>query len=460
MIVVVSTSTSYPRPTSRRTSSPAATTGPPNARDGDQAGAAKRMRSGLGSTALALLTMSASRKPRLLVLNQYYWPGVEATAQLLTDLCEALAEDLDVKVVTGQLHGKEERPHRSVRNGVEIVRVPSTSFERSKLFARASNYATYLTSALLRGLRGRRPDVVLCMTDPPIVANVGLLVARRFRAPAVVISQDVFPEIAVQLKRLENPVVMSLLRGLVGLYLRRAERIVAIGDTMRRRLEEKGAPAERMLVIPNWIDTTRLSPLDKSNHWSRSWGVDEKFVVMHSGNVGHAQDLDSLIRAGTFLRDLDDLLIMIIGMGARHAELVALAGLLEVDQVQFLYYQSRAVLPQSLSAADVHVVGLAAGLAGYVVPSRLYGILAVGRPLIVAADAESETAQLVTDVGCGIVVPPGRPELLARAIRDAHEGELDLDGMGRRGREWVEREADRSVAVGRYRDLLRELAPS
>jgi colanic acid biosynthesis glycosyl transferase WcaI len=402
--------------------------------------------------------MSGRRKPRLLVLNQYYWPGVEATAQLLTELCEALAEDLDVKVVTGQLHGQEEQPHRSVRNGVEIVRVASTSFERSKLFARGSNYATYLMSALFGGLRGRRPDVVLCMTDPPIVANVALVVARRFRVPLVVISQDVFPEIAVQLKRLENPVVMSMLRGLVGLYLRRADRIVAIGDTMRRRLEEKGAPPERMLVIPNWIDTTRLGPLDKSNHWSRGWGVAEKFVVMHSGNVGHAQDLDSLIRAGTFLRDLTDIQILIIGMGARHAELVALAELLEVDQVQFLYYQSREVLPQSLSAADVHVVGLAAGLAGYVVPSRLYGILAVGRPVIVAADPESETAQLVGDVGCGIVVPPGRPELLARAIRDAHDGKYDLGAMGARGRKWVEREADRSVAVRRYRDLLLELA--
>ncbi|MGZ4314341.1 MAG: glycosyltransferase family 4 protein [Gaiellaceae bacterium] len=402
--------------------------------------------------------MSSRRKPRLLVLNQYYWPGVEATAQLLTELCEALAEDLHVKVITGQLHVQEEQPHRSVRNGVEIVRVPSTSFERSKLFARASNYATYLTSALFGGLRGRRPDVVLCMTDPPIVANIALLVARRFRVPLVVISQDVFPEIAVQLKRLENPVVMSLLRSLVGLYLRRADRIVAIGDTMRQRLEEKGAPAERLLVIPNWIDTTRLGPLDKANHWSRSWGVDKKFVVMHSGNVGHAQDLDSLIRAGTFLRDLDDLRIMIIGMGARHAELVALAALHEVDQVQFLYYQSREVLPQSLSAADVHVVGLAAGLAGYVVPSRLYGILAVGKPVIVAADPESETARLVTEVDCGIVVPPGRPELLARAIRDAHDGKYDLEAMGAHGREWVEREGDRTVAVRRYRDLLLELA--
>ena len=181
---------------------------------------------------------------------------------------------------------------------------------------------------------------------------------------------------------------------------------------------------------------------------------------MHSGNVGHAQDLDSLVRAATFVRDLDDLAIYIIGTGARHAELMALADLLEVDQVTFLYYQSRDVLADSLSAADIHVVGLAHGLAWYVVPSRLYGILAVARPVIVAADSESETAQVVERVGCGIVVPPGRPELLARAIRDAHDGKYDLAEMGARGREWVQREADRSVAVRRYRDLLRELAPS
>jgi colanic acid biosynthesis glycosyl transferase WcaI len=444
-----------PRATRRRTSSPAATTGPPNAREGAHAGAANTIR-----TRVALPTMSASRKPRLLVLNQYYWPGVEATAQLLTDLCEALAHDLDVTVVTGVLHGHEDEPRDLVHNGVRIVRVPSTSFERSKLFARASNYVTYLSRALLRSLRGQRPDVILSMTDPPIVADVALLVAKRYRVPLVVISQDVFPEIAVQLKRLENPVAMRLLRSLVSLYLRRADRIVAIGDTMRQRLEEKGAPPERVSVIPNWVDTQRLAPADRANDWARNLGLDKRFVVMHSGNVGHAQDLDSLVRSATFLRDLEDLWILIIGMGARHAELKSLAELLDVDQVRFLYYQPRRVLPQSLSAADIHVVGLAPGLAGYVVPSRLYGILAVARPVIVAADAESETAQVVERIGCGVVVPPGRPELLARAIRDAHDGKYDLEEMGRRGREWVEREADRSVAVRRYRDLLGELAPS
>jgi glycosyltransferase involved in cell wall biosynthesis len=122
-----------------------------------------------------------------------------------------------------------------------------------------------------------------------------------------------------------------------------------------------------------------------------------------------------------------------------------------------LPYQSRDVLSQSLSAAHLHFVGLAEGLAGFVVPSRLYGIMAAGRPVVVAADVESETAQVVRRVGCGIVIPPSRPELLAEVIRDAYEGRYDLDGMGSRGRDYVTEDADTRVALGRYREVLREL---
>lgn len=393
-------------------------------------------------------------KPRLLVLNQYYWPGVEATAHLLTELCEALTADFDVTVVTGVLHGHEGSLRKEIRNGVRILRVPSTSFERSKLLARATNYVTFLSRALARTLRGPRPDVVMCMTDPPMVGDIGLLVARRFRVPLVVISEDVFPEIALELKRLENPIAIGLLRQLVGLYLRRADRIVAIGETMRKRLEEKGAPAERVSVIPNWVDTTAITPQPRKNAWSRGKKLRAGFTVMHSGNVGHAQNLDTLVRSATFLRDLDDLQILIVGFGARHEELVALSKRLEVDSVRFLPYQQRDVLPESLSSADVHFVGLSRGLSGYVVPSRIYGILSAGRPVIVAADADSETAQVVEAVGCGVVIPPGRPDLLAAAIRDLRERRGELDEMGARGREYVVREADREVAVGRYRELL------
>ncbi len=399
-----------------------------------------------------------SYRPRILVLNQYYSPGIEATAQLLAQLCEALARDYDVTVVTGHLRGHD-LPPEEMRNGVRIVRTRSTAYDRTQLHRRAVNYASYLGDSALTALRGERPDLVLCMTDPPVVGDLGLAVARRFGVPLLVISQDVFPEIAERIKRMEQPVVLGMLRALVALYLRRADRVVAIGETMKLRLEEKGAPPERVVVIPNWVDTTELTPQPRSNEWSEAHGLEGQFVVMHSGNIGHAQDLDTLVRAATFLRDLQGLQIVVIGFGARHGEVTRLAQQLEVTStVKFFGYQPRELLPLSLASGDLHYVGLARGLAGYVVPSRVYGILAGGRPVLVSADRESETVRLVEEAGCGLVLPPGRPELVAGVIRDVVEGRVSLDGMGERGRAWVEREADRSVAFDRYRELVAELA--
>jgi colanic acid biosynthesis glycosyl transferase WcaI len=181
---------------------------------------------------------------------------------------------------------------------------------------------------------------------------------------------------------------------------------------------------------------------------------------MHSGNIGHAQDVATLVRAATFLRDLEDMRFVVIGAGAMHASVIALAERLETTNVSFLPYQPRAVLSESLSSADIHFLGLTKGLSGFVVPSRAYGVLSAGRPLLVSADEACETVRIVRSAGCGVVVPPGRPELVAGAIRDAYEGSLDLAAMGARGRAYVESEADSGVAIARYRDVLAELVSS
>jgi colanic acid biosynthesis glycosyl transferase WcaI len=335
--------------------------------------------------------------------------------------------------------------------------VRSTAYDRTGLAARAANYFTYLGSALGHSLVGRRPDVVLCMTDPPMVGAVGLAVARRFGVPLVVVCQDVFPETAVKLRRLTNPVAVGALRAIVRVYLRRADRVVSIGETMSRHLVAKGAPANRIVVIPNWIDPAEITPQPRDNAWARKNDLVGRFVVMHSGNVGHAQGLETLVRAAVLLRDLDRFEIVIVGFGARHAAVVELANELGATNVRFLPYQRREVLSESLSAADIHYLGLARGLAGYVVPSRINGILAAGRPVIVAADAESESAQLVDAAGCGVVVPPGEPAAVAEAIRRAYAGDIDLTAFGAAGRDWIERHRGRDTAIARYRELLEGL---
>jgi colanic acid biosynthesis glycosyl transferase WcaI len=394
---------------------------------------------------------------RILVLNQYYKPGVEATANLLADLCEELSTQFDVVVITSRPRGAEHLPSREIINGVTVYRTWSTRFDRTNLLPRAANYLTYLAECVVRALGVGKVDLVICMTDPPMVGDVGVVVARRNRAPLLVISEDVFPEVAVEVGRLTNPLLVNVLARLISFYVQRAEAIVAIGPVMRERLIEKGADASRVSVISNWVDTSEIHPQPKANAWAKAHGLDGRFVVMHSGNVGHAHNLDNLVRASTFLRDLDDLVIPIVGFGARHVALAELAERLDADRVRFLPYQPRDVLHQSLAAADVHYVGLTKGLSGFVVPSRVYGILAAARPMIVAADADSETARIVSEVECGVLVPPDRPDLLAAAIRDVRERRLDLERMGALGREFVEREADRSVSLGRYRELVDRL---
>jgi glycosyltransferase involved in cell wall biosynthesis len=392
---------------------------------------------------------------RILVFNQYYAPAFESTAQLLTELCEGLASDYDVTVVTGVAEGAG--PGLERINGVDVVRVWSTTLDRSRLSRRATNYLTYMTLSLRSSLVERRPDLVICMSDPPFVSALARLTARRFRVPYVAIVQDVFPEIAVELGRLRNPAIVGALDAAVLLGLRHAARVVAIGETMRRRLVEKGIDPERIAVIRNWVNASRLTPAPKDNDWSREHGFADKFVVMHSGNVGYAQNLDVLVRAATFLRDVEDLRVVIIGGGATRLDLVALADRLDASNVVFLPYQHRDVLPQSLSSGDIHFIGLANGLSGFIVPSRMNGVLSVGRPVVVAAEDTSEIVRVVEGSDVGIAILPGRPELLAAVIRDARGGRYDLAGMGRRGREYVEREIDRDVSIGRYKRLLDEL---
>jgi glycosyltransferase involved in cell wall biosynthesis len=400
--------------------------------------------------------LPAKSRPHLLVLNQYYYPGVEATAGLLTEICEELAKTYDVTVVTGRLRGHETEADYEVRNGVEIIRVHSTSFDRAQLHHRAINYFTYVARTLRRGLGGRRPDLVLSMTDPPMIGSVAHLVARRFRAPFVVVSEDVFPEIAIALGRLRNPLMIVPLRFLTRHYLRRADRIVAIGETMRRRLIAKGAPPARVTVIPNWVDTSVITPRDRDNEWAREHDLTDGFVVMHSGNIGHAQDLETLIRAGALLTGEPEISIVLVGLGARHQDFVRLAESCGASNVRFFPHQPRELLPLSLSSCDVHFVGLGAGLAGYIVPSRLAGIMAAGRPVLAAAEEESETAQTVRAAGCGRVIPPGNPARLATAIRELSQAS-DLDELGRNARRFAMDNLDRGGAIARYRALVAEV---
>jgi glycosyltransferase involved in cell wall biosynthesis len=200
--------------------------------------------------------------------------------------------------------------------------------------------------------------------------------------------------------------------------VRQADRIIALGDTMKRRLvETKGADPGKIRVIHNWADADAIRPGAKDNAFAREHRLVNKFVVMHSGNVGMSQDVDALLDVAERVRDLQDVVIAIVGEGSRKAFLQQETERRGLANVRFLPYTPKARLLDSFATADVFIVSLKRGLAGYIVPSKLYGILVAGRPFIAAIESDSEAAQIARDHDCGIVVAPGNREAIAMAVR-------------------------------------------
>jgi colanic acid biosynthesis glycosyl transferase WcaI len=395
--------------------------------------------------------------------NRSYHPDQAATGQLLTELAEDLvrAHGCTVTVVAGRpLHGEETRGvrlrpfERESRNGVAILRANGTRFRPRRFSGRATNYVSYFASSTLASFAIGRPDVVVSLTDPPIIGLTALAMARRAGARFVFLCEDIFPEVASLLDDFHNPLVNRALDGINRHLLREADAIVALGDRMKRRLvEEKGTDAGRVHVIHNWADCRAIAPAPKDNVFARAHGLGGRFVLMHSGNVGLSQNLDVLIEAASRLRSKERLVVAIVGDGAKRDALVSAAAARDLKNVRFLPYQPKEHLRESFAAADAFLVSLKAGIEGYIVPSKLYGILAAGRPFVAAVDPSSEVADIALGAHCGVVAAPGDPDDLARAISVLYDNPELTRVMGERARRaaW---QFDRRPAVQAYYNLF------
>jgi len=400
--------------------------------------------------------------------NRSYWPDQAATGQFLTELAEDLVSryGTEVTVVAGRsLNAPREdtgpRLHvvsREVHRGVAIRRANGTRMRPTRFAARASNYVSYFAAATVAGFGVGRPDVVVSLTDPPIVGLAALWTARRTGARFVFLCEDIFPEVATLIEDFQNRAVHGALDRINRYLLRQADGIVALGDRMRRRLvEEKGADPARVHVIHNWADCEAIVPGPKDNAFAREHGLVDRFVLMHSGNVGLSQNLEVLIEAADRLRSRERLTIAIVGDGTRREALEAMAAARGLANVRFFPYQPKALLHDSFAAADAFLVSLKSGIEGFIVPSKVYGILASGRPYIAATEASSEPAQIAREGGCGLVVAPGDPAALADAIAVLYDDPAMTREMGRRARLRAP-QYDRTVAVQAYHDLLERVA--
>ncbi len=407
---------------------------------------------------------------RIAFFNRSYYPDFGATGQLLTELCEDLAarHGNRVTVVAGVPITNDvplasaPRWYRPVcreeHNGVRILRAFGTSFRPRRFVGRFSNYISYFVSAALASARLGRADVIVALTDPPIIGLVAGLAARVTGARMVFLCEDIFPEVARLLEDFQSRRVEAVLERVSRHIVRRADRVVALGDTMKRRLiETKGADTAKIRVIHNWADAEAIVPVGKDNPFSRAHGLADKFVLMHSGNVGLSQNVDVLLDVAEGLRDIENAVVAIVGDGARKPVLVAEAARRRLENVRFFPYQPKENLSDLFSTADVFLVSLKHGLAGFIVPSKLYGILAAGRPFVASADEDCEAAQIAREHDCGLVVPPGDGAAITDAVRRLHADTVRRQAMGANARRAGET-YDRRKAVAAYQQVFRELS--
>jgi glycosyltransferase involved in cell wall biosynthesis len=399
-------------------------------------------------------------------MNRFFFPDHSATSQMLTDLAFHLAScGIEVRVVTSQQRYDDpgaDLPNEHSIDGVAIHRISTTRFGRAALIGRGFDYLSFYSSAFRSILTfAKSGDVLVAKTDPPLLSVVAMQAARRCGLHLVNWLQDLYPEVAAALgvPVLEGRLGRGLLR-LRDAALRAADVNVVVGERMAEIVRNRGIVPERIRVIPNWCDDEEIRPIAPlDNPLRREWGLAEKFVVGYSGNLGRGHEFETVLAAAEHLRGDPSISFLFIGGGNKFDELGRSVHERGLEHLfRFLPYQERGILKLSPGVPDVHLISLKPELEGLIVPSKLYGIAAVGRPTIAVTARDGEIAGLVRRHDCGVVVEPGAGELLANTLQHFRTDPERLALMGRHARAMLDAHFTRRQAFARWHSLVRDVA--
>ena len=357
----------------------------------------------------------------ILFFNRSFYPDIEATGQFLTELCEDLAElGHEITVVSGKSY------HVSSKN---------------KFFLK------------------EKPDVIVAQTDPPVLGLLGIFFSKWYKAKFVYYCKDIYPDVGIITGKLRNPLLNWLLKSINDVSYSCATRIVCIGEDMKKRIIEKGVEGNKISVIHDWANTKELNPVpDRENLFKTKFRLPEQFTVMYSGNLGLTQDLEKVIEVAKHFKDQKELRFIFIGEGANKTNLQNLATKYNLVKVHFLPYQPKEELKYSLSAADIHLITFQKGLAGVMVPSKVYGILACGKPFIGWIDEESEVYNIAHRFNCGLTVPPGDINKMVETLNWAINHRDKLQEMGESARKAAEEFFDRKISITKFNKLILDVS--
>lgn len=388
-------------------------------------------------------------------LNRSFWPDLEATGQFLTELCEDLSAEHEITFIAGRSYHVRSSGggliSRESRGRVTILRTWSTRLSKRRLPARLLNLGTYYALAAIAALGVKRPDIVIAETDPPLLGALGAILKWRWNCRLIYNVRDLYPDIAIANGGLKNRFLLKLLERANRLSFAKSDRIIVLGEDMRDRILAKGVAPEKVSIVTDWVDTRDIRPIPM-NRFRRELG--DRFVVMYSGNMGLSQQLETVLDSAVKLRDDSRILFLFVGEGARKQWLIDQARQLGLPNVQFLPYRPREELAESLSAADLHLIPLLPGAAGCLVPSKIYGILAAGRPFVAIMEDCAGIARLAREHSVGYVVTPGDAQGLASTIVAAVEAPDELARMGSRARQLAETHFDRTVVTRNFAEVL------
>ena len=365
-----------------------------------------------------------------------------ATAKMAAQVAEKLAQRHKVTVLAGRPSYDPDEFYpfaflrRGTQNGVEVERVGSTAFPRHQMRRRVSNYLSYLALAVPRAL-AIRPDIVLAMTDPPVAGIAGAFVARMSGRPFVYNIRDLYPDMAVGGNIVQPSRWVERWERMHRRALQQADRVIVLGEDMRNRILSKGVSPDCVVVVRDGATFPASLPA-RDNPVVQEIRSGFPFVALHAGNLGFYGAWQTLLKAAEILRNENTGLVF-IGDGANRAALQSSAAAL--PNVRFLPFRPAEQIPHVMMAGDVHIVTVRRGLEGIVVPSKLYSILAAGRPVLAVAAPESDAARIVRDAGCGISADPDDPHAVAAALRQLRDQPARLQEMGRRAQETAEKYA-------------------
>ena len=401
-------------------------------------------------------------------MNLYYPPDTSATAKMAAAFVEPLAAKHDVTIVCGRpsYDPTERRPCRLWQqecvNNVRVIRVGSTTYPRTQMARRVVNYLSYIALCIPRALFVPC-DVVLAMTDPPFQGIVGALVALLKRKPYVYNIRDMYPDMAVGGSIVAPGLLTRIWEQLHRWALRRATRVIVLGDDMRARIGAKGIQSGRIVTVRDGTElplddaaAVSIPPLPVDAEVVRAIRGEFKFVLLHAGNLGFYGAWTTLLAAARQLEG-DGVGLVFVGDGAQRAQLEREAA--GASNIRFLPFFPANKIPSVLAAGDIHVITVKRGLEGVVVPSKLYGILAAGRPVLTVAPPDTDAASLGELRGFGVSADPDRPEAMVVAVRALLHEPASLQAMAAAAKR-AARDYDRRDEIVRFIRTIEESASS